>query len=192
MNHKIIFPAVLLALTGWLQGCVAVVATGAATGAAVAHDQRSAGAFVDDQSIELKALGALNGDKAIYDQTHTNITSYNGIVLITGEAPTEQLRSRIGDIVSKLAKVRRVHNEVVIAAPSSFTARSSDTLLTGKVKTKLLTTRGFDATRVKIVTEGGTVYLMGLVTRAEADIASDAARQAGGVQRVVKIFEYTN
>lgn len=180
----------LLIVAALLQGCVALVATGAATGVAVAHDQRSAGAIVDDQAIEIKAATALKSDRDIYNKAHINVTSYNGIVLMTGEAPSEALRKRAADLVRGVGEVRRLHNEVAIAAPSSLMARSSDTVITGKVKAKLIGTRGFDSTRVKVVTERGVVYLMGLVTRAEADIATDAARQTDGVQRVVKIFEY--
>ena len=111
---------------------------------------------------------------------------------MTGEAPTADLRERATDIVRNLDKVRTVHNEVVIAAPSSLMARSSDTLLTGKVKARLLGTRGFDSTRVKVVSSGGVVYLMGLVTRDEDEIATEMTRTTDGVQRVVKIFEYVN
>jgi osmotically-inducible protein OsmY len=192
MYSRALFIALALSSTVLLQGCVAMVAGGAATGVAVAHDHRSAGAIVDDQGIEIKAYSTLKSDREIYKQAHVSVTSYNGIVLVTGEAPTEALRKRIGELVSKVDKVRRVHNEVALAAPSSMVARSNDTYLTSKVKTRMIGTKGFDSTRVKVVTEGGVVYLMGLVTRKEADIATDIARQTDGVQRVVKIFEYVD
>lgn len=192
MYPRALFIALALSSTVLLQGCVAMVAGGAATGVAVAHDQRSAGAIVDDQGIEIKALSTLKSDREIYKQAHVSVTSYNGIVLVTGEAPSEALRKRIGELVSKVDKVRRVHNEVTLAAPSSMVARSNDTYLTSKVKARMIGTKGFDSTRVKVVTEGGVVYLMGLVTRKEADIATDIARQTDGVQRVVKIFEYVD
>jgi len=190
MNKFFMLPVLTIAIAGLTSGCAAVLATGAATGVAVVHDQRSTGAIIDDQSIEIKATGSLTSDRQIFKETHINVTSYNGMVLVTGEAPTEELRNRVIDIVRKIDRVKRVYNEVKIAAPSSLVARSSDSLITGKVKGRLLGTKGFDSTRVKVVTEAGVVYLLGLVTRAEADIATEAARQTDGVQRVVKIFEY--
>lgn len=179
------------AFAGFLQGCVpALVIGGAATTAAVVHDRRTAGSIVDDQGIEFKALAALRSDEDLYRQAHINVTSYNSIVLLTGEAPTEALRNRALELVRPIDRVRSVHNEIRIAAPSSLTSRASDTLLTGKVKASLVGAENIDATRVKVVTEAGVVYLMGLVTRTEADAASDIASRVSGVQRVIKIFEY--
>ncbi|MEW6353961.1 MAG: BON domain-containing protein [Pseudomonadota bacterium] len=191
MNRKIITLMIgALALGGMLQGCVAVVAGGAATGAAVAHDRRSAGTVLDDQTIEVKAIAAILSDKELSNSAHINVTSYNYAVLLTGEAPSEELRKRAEELVRKIEKVKNVHNEITIAAPSSMVSRSSDTVLTGKVKANMVGLEGLDPTRVKVVTENGVVYLMGLVTRAEADIAANAASKTTGVQRVVKIFEY--
>jgi len=173
-----------------LHGCAAVVVGTGATGAAVAHDRRTTGTVIEDQAIELKATQAFFSDKQINDEAHINVTSYNTVVLVTGEAPTEELRDRIISIVRDIPKVTHVYNEVTIAAPSSFVSRSSDSLITSKVKTRLLTLKDFDGTRVKVVTEKGVVYLMGLVTREEGDRATEAARKAGGVQKVVKLFQY--
>ncbi len=174
-------------------GCTPVVVGGAATGAAVVHDRRTAGTVLEDQSIELKALTRLREDPEIREQAHINVTSYNLIVLLTGETPTEAMRQRAAEIVRGIERVRQVHNELRVAAPSSMMSRSSDTLITAKVKTALFGIKGiedFDPTRVKVVTENGTVYLMGLVRRIEADAAAEAARTVSGVQRVVKLFEY--
>ena len=173
-----------------LHACAAVVVTGGATGATVAHDRRTTGTFIEDQAIELKANQRIYSDKELHEQTHLNVISYNTVVLVTGEAPTEELRSRAIEIVRNVPKVKHIHNEITIAAPSAMVSRSSDTLITAKVKTKLLTIKGFDGTRVKVVTENGIVYLMGLLTREESDVATDAARQVGGVQKVVKLFQY--
>lgn len=180
----------LLVFLLMLQGCVAVAAGGAATGAAVAYDRRTTGTFIEDQAIELKAGQALRADAEINEQAHLNVTSYNTVVLVTGEAPTEEMRERITAIVSDIPKVTHVYNEVTVAGPSSLTSRSSDTLITSKVKTKLFTISNFDATRVKVVTEKGVVYLMGLLTREEADRTTDAARTVGGVQKIVKLYQY--
>ncbi|MFB3116201.1 MAG: BON domain-containing protein, partial [Gammaproteobacteria bacterium] len=163
-----------------LSGCAAAVvgAAGAAGATAtVAHDRRTTGTFIEDQSIELKAVKSFFFDKEINDSSHINVTSYNTIVLITGETPSEDIRDRIVNIVRNIPKVTHVYDELTIAAPSSWTSRGSDTLITSKVKTRLLTLNNFDGTRVKVVTEKGVVYLMGLVTRAESDIATGEAQQ---------------
>ena len=181
---------ILLSVITLIQGCAAVIVAGAATCAAVASDRRTVGPMLADQTIEFKVLDALRSDDELWQQTHVNGTSVNNIVLLTGEAPTDELRQRIETLVHQIPKVRRVHNEIVIGAPSSLLTRSSDSCITGKVKTNLLTTDIQEATHIKVVTENGSVYLMGLVTQAEASRATDVARAVGGVQRVVKVFEY--
>jgi osmotically-inducible protein OsmY len=181
---------ILLCAAGLLAGCATAAVTGAATGAAVVHDRRTAGSLIEDQAIELKAYSAFHDDAEIWQQTHISVTSYNGIVLMSGEAPEPRLKAAAERLVRGIEKVRTVHNELSIAAPSSTLSRSSDTLITSKVKTLMLTDKGLDPTRVKVVTENGTVYLMGLVSHAEADLATDVTRQTSGVQRVVKLFEY--
>ncbi len=182
----------LLTTTLLLNACVPLVVGGAATTASVAHDRRTTGSVVEDQSIKLRIRNALNKDPELSKQAHINITSFNGIVLLSGEAPTSAMHKRAGDIARRAEKVRRVHNELQIAAPSSMMSRTSDAWITTKVKSSLLAIKqkGFDPTRVKVVTENGTVYLMGLVTRSEADAATEEARKNKGVQRIVKLFEY--
>lgn len=186
--------SVLLLIT-LLQGCAGAVVGGAAAGASMAHDRRSAGTIVDDEIIELKAAEMLISDKELYDQTHINVTAYNNIVLLSGEAPTDALRSKAFSIISAIPKVRKVHNELVLAAPSSLLTRSSDTWITTKAKINLLNIKdikGFDPTRIKVVSENGTVFLMGIISRSEADAVVEASRTVKGVQRVVKLFEYMN
>ena len=178
-----------------LSGCAtAIVGVGAAAGttATVAHDRRTTGTFIEDQAIELKAVKSFFFDKEINDSSHINVTSYNTVVLITGETPSEDFRNRIINIVREIPKVTHVYDELTIAAPSSWTSRSSDSLITSKVKTKLLLLKHFDGTRVKVVTEKGVVYLMGLLTRAESDVATRETQQTGGVQKVVKLFQYVD
>ncbi len=179
-----------LSISVLLQACAPVVVGTAATGVVVAHDRRTTGTVIDDQGIEFKANQAFYEDKEIEDSSHVNVTSFNLVVLITGETPSEELKQRIGNIVAALPKVTHVYNELTISAPSSLVSRSSDSLITSKVKTRLLTIKDFDGTRVKVVTEKGIVYLMGLVTQQESEIATNAARQVGGVQKVVKLFQY--
>lgn len=175
-----------------LQGCAAAVVTGAATGAAVIHDRRSAGTVIDDQAIEFKVAGALFNNKNIYDQSHINVTSYSGIVLLTGETPNESLKQQVTKEVQAIPNVRRIHNELLIAAPSALPSRSSDAWITSKIKAKLTTDEYIDPFYIKVVTEHGIVYLMGLVSHAEADRVVGIVTQSAGVQRVIKIFEYTD
>ena len=187
-GKKLIF---ILLIPLSLSGCAAVV-IGAAVGttAAVTHDRRTTGTFIEDQNIELKAAKSFYSDKEIHDSSHLNVTSYNLVVLITGETPSEDIRNRIVNIVREIPKVTHVYDELTIAAPSSWISRSSDSLITSKVKTKLLTLKDFDGTRVKVVTDKGVVYLMGLLTKAESDDATRVAQGTGGVQKVVKLFQY--
>ena len=180
-------------ITSLLGGCAAVIVTGAATGANAAHDRRTLGAYVDDEGIELKARLAITEDKDLYSQTHVNIISVNGVVLLVGQAPTEAMRLKIEELTREIEKVRVVHNELTIAAPNSYMTRSSDSLITAKVKGSLFGIKGlegFDPTRVKVVTENGVVYLMGILYRSEADAVATKASRVSGVQKVVKLFEY--
>jgi osmotically-inducible protein OsmY len=184
---------VVLLTSSLLYGCAAAVVGGAATGATAVHDRRTVGTFIDDEGIELKARMAVFDDKELNSQIHINIISINGVVLLVGQAPTDAARQKAADLVSTVPKVRLIHNEMTIAAPNSYMTRSSDSLITAKVKTKMFTIKehdNFDPTRVKVVTENGVVYLMGILTHSEADTVTDAARQVGGVQKIVKLFEY--
>lgn len=180
----------LLSLVLVLQGCAAAVVAGAATGAAVAHDRRTMGSIVDDEAVELKASAAILSDNQLKGQAHINITSMNGIVLLSGEAASTEARDRALSQVRPIPSIRRIHNEIRIAPPSSFGSRSLDTWYTTKVKSRLLFTKDLDASRVKVVTENATVYLMGLVTQREGEIAAGSAAQVGGIGGVVKLFEY--
>ena len=175
-----------------MQGCAQAVVGGAAAGAGVAYDRRTTGTVIDDQGIEFKTKYALFNNKEIHDQSHINVTSYNGIVLLTGETPSESLKQKVTAEVKKLPKVRRIHNELAIAAPSALPSRSSDSWITSKIKAKMTTDEHTDPFHVKVVTERGIVYLMGLVSRTEADQAVNLVKNTAGVQRVVKIFEYTD
>ncbi|MCY4221907.1 MAG: BON domain-containing protein [Thiotrichales bacterium] len=173
-----------------LPGCIGVAATGAAVGGVVAQERRTPGNLVDDGYIELKVRAAIRKDKAMASQIHINATSFNGLVLLTGEAPGKSLRDRIVEITRGTPGVRAVQNEIALQAPSTLVARTSDTLVTGRVKLALLGEKGLEATRVKVVTERGIVYLMGLLKQHEADGATETVRRVPGVQRVVKVIEY--
>jgi osmotically-inducible protein OsmY len=190
MPRLLAYSIIYLMAMSVLQGCAGVLIAGAAgTAALVAHYRRTPGTQLDDQNTELTAIDRFYKDNELYEQAHIAVTSYNNVVLLTGEAPTQTLKARAEAIVTDLPKVRGVHNEIVVATPISFTERSSDTALAAKVKGTLLTNQ-FDPLRVKVVAHAGTVYLMGLVTQDEAETATEIVRQTGGVQRVVKLFEY--
>ena len=171
-----------------LSGCVPLV-VGAAVGgtALVATDRRSVGAQTDDEAIELKIANHIGTGYG--DRVHVNVTSYNGIVLLTGEVPTPDIVASIGDVARTTAKVRVVHNEIVVAPASPIGSRSNDSYITSKVKTRFVEKNKFSATHVKVVTDRQVVYLMGLVKRDEADNAAQIASTTEGVLRVVKLFE---
>ena len=173
-----------------IQGCIGVAAVGMGTGAAVAQDRRTPGAYIDDGLIEQKVHAAIRGDDLLREQSHVNVTSFNGRVLLTGQAPGESLRSRIIRIARDTPKVRTVQNEITLGAPSSTASRTSDSWVTAKVKARMITDKALNAAHVKVVTENGAVYLMGLLTQEEADRATEIARRVAGVQRVVKVMEY--
>lgn len=175
----------------FLSGCEALLIGGAATSFAMIHDRRSAGTVVDDQNLEIRAYAALRDDTLLSERSSISVTSYNRILLLTGEAPTEELRRKAADIVARLPGVRRVYNELRRAAPSPISRRGGDTVLTTKVKASLFQVEisDFDVTRVKVVTSDRTVYLMGLLHEKEADAVVETVRRVPGVEKVVKIFE---
>lgn len=172
-----------------LQGCVGVVAAGGA-GAAVAADRRSAGTIVDDTAIELRAGNAIFADHDLGTKAHINITSYNYVLLLTGETPTAAMRDRAVNIARHVDKVRKVYNEIVVAQPTSMKSRSTDAWITAQVKAKLLSLKEVSAATIKVVTENRSVYLLGMVSHAEAQRATQAARFVDGVARVIALFEY--
>lgn len=189
MNREALL-VVALALIVLLQGCAAVVVAGAAGGATVAHDRRTTGRFIDDQTLELKVGKLIGDDSALDKKVHINVTSINGIVLLTGEAESAELRDRVLGLTRGVDGVRRVYNHVRVAEPASLGDVSHDKWLYTKIKAKQMSASGVDPTRVKVVTSNSVAYLMGLVTRAEADRHTQIARQTKGVSQVVKIFEY--
>jgi len=180
----------LFAVCFLMQACAPVIVGGAATGAVVAHDKRTTGTFVEDEAIELKIRKAIITDKSLKGIAHINATSFNTNVLLTGEAATEAARQKIVSMTKGTAKVSHIFNEITIAAPSAFMARSSDTLLTSNVKSRLLADKSVDGTKIKVVTEAGIVYLMGITTRDQGNAAALVASRASGVQKVVKLFQY--
>ena len=178
----------VLAVFG-LAGCAAaVVGAGAAAGYSVYQDRRSTGTQVDDQRIESRAASAI--DQRFGWKVHVNVTSYNRSVLITGEVPDAVTHAEVGKLVAALPGVRSLSNELAIGPQSSLAARTGDTVITSNVKTRFLGAKSFNAMHVKVVTEAGVVYLMGMVTEVEANAATEIARTTDRVKKVVKVFEY--
>ena len=192
IQHKEIRWIILLLILPYLLGCAITAAGGGTAAGAATLDRRTAGTIIEDQAIELKAFRAIQADKELAKQTNISITSYNTAVLVTGESPLDEMREKIIATVTGIEKVTHVYNEITIAAPSSMVSRSSDTYITTKVKAKLFADKILSGLVIKVVTEKGIVYLMGLITREEAEIATKIARETGGVQKVVKLFQYIN
>ena len=179
-----------LALAGatLLGACAPLVLGGAMVGGALSFtDRRTSGAQLEDETIELKSGSRLRD--ALSDRAHVNVTSYNRSALLTGEVPTDADRAAAELAVTGIENVRGIVNELVVAFNSSLTARSSDTIVTSKVKAGFLDAKDLQSNAIKVVTERGVVYLMGRVTEREAGRAAELARSVGGVSRVVKVFE---
>lgn len=175
------------AIAAALGGCAAAVVGGAVATGMVATDRRSTGAQLDDQNIELRAASSLSG--TFGDRAHINVTSFNAKVLITGEVATEADRQQAFQIVSQVQGVRSVVNELAVMPVTSLSQRSSDALITAKVKASMVDASDVFGTLFKVVTERNTVYLMGRVTQVEANRATEIARSVSGVQRVVRVLE---
>ena len=189
MSPATLLRAALLALAlPTLAGCVPAIVVGAAATAMVATDRRSAGVQLDDESVEIKLSTKIGTDYET--RVHVNVTSYNGAVLITGEVPDQEALTYIGNLAKGTEKVRTVHNELVVGPNSDLSSRSNDTYITGKVKSRMIEDNKFPPNAVKVVTERGVVYLMGLVSKAEGDAAAEIAATTSGVVRVVKFFQY--
>jgi len=172
-----------------LSGCAGLMVAGAATGAAASQDRRTVPTQLEDENIEIKTVTALFKNDELWQDTNIDVISYNMIVLLIGQAPTASLKEKAFAEVKKIPKVRNVYNQIRIAAPISFFAKSNDKYLTSKVKSSMLFADNFPSGKIKVVTENSEVFLLGLVTKEEADKAVEIARNIGGVSRVVKVFE---
>ena len=170
-----------------LSACAPIILGGAAVGAMVAVDRRTSGAQIEDEAIELRGASRLRD--ALGDRAHINITSYNRQVLLTGEVANEQAKQQAEQVVSRVENVKGIVNELAVMPPTSLMQRSSDTLVTGKVKASIVDDSSLSISAFKVVTERATVYLMGRVTQREADRVTQLARHVDGVQRVVRVFE---
>lgn len=181
--------ALVMAASVCASGCVPILVGGAAAGSAVvAVDRRAADVQIADERIELQASSRI-GELA-KDNGHINVASFNRQVLITGEVPTQELKQKAEQIAAGVSEVKVVFNELQVGPSTSFASRSNDSYLTSAVKARFVSDGKFNPLHVKVVSEDGAVYLMGLVTRTEGDDATRIARYTSGVKRVVRLFEY--
>lgn len=191
-RHRGLFLTMLLAALLGLQGCGPLVVGGVAAGAATLYDRRPYYVVIEDQHIELAGINALLQDPGISDHSAISVTSYNRTVLLAGRAESAEVASRASTLISRLPHVTRVIDEIVIGPRLSLARKSEDAYLTSRAKLALgkADLPDFNATRVKVVTEDGVVYLMGLVTPEEASAAVEQVRYVPDIKRVVKLFEY--
>lgn len=188
---KILGLSLAAALT--LNACAPVIVGGAAaTGVTIAHDRRTAGTVLEDQNIYIKAAALRDKNPAIAEHSNIAITSYNLQVLLTGQAESDAISRQLASEIARLPRVRKVFNEVKTGAEGTWSEATADAYITSRVKLALFDTglKDFDPTRVKVVTSQGTVYLMGLLTPAEADAVTEKVRYVSGVKQVVRLFEY--
>lgn len=188
---KYVFIGFLLCAVMGLMGCIVPVAFVAGTGAGVlVFDKRSMKTIVQDRDIANEALKRIDNDSQVKKETNISVSVFNHIMLLVGQAPTEELKNRVYNLASTVPNIKRVYNEIVVSPPLLGGDRAKDTWITTKVKGALVGTAGLNSSQIKVVTENRVVYLMGIVSRKQADLAGDAASRVTEVARVVKIFEY--
>jgi osmotically-inducible protein OsmY len=174
-----------------LTSCAKIISVTTSEPIQISTNKRTLGTKINDQQLETIARVNLNNTSKQLEDAHINIDSFNGLVLLTGQVPNEQLRNLAGDTVGKINSVRQVHNELAAGTPTGFQARSKDSWITTKIKTKLVAS-SIQSRRILIITEAQTVFLMGLVSRYEAERITNVAKNTDGVKQVVKVFEYVD
>lgn len=189
--YRILFPMVLLlSLTFGLNGCTSIVSATTSEPIELNPGKRTLGARVDDNQIETIAQVNISKAHERLKDSPIKVDSYNAVVLLTGQVPSAELRDLAGRTVTKIHSVRQVHNELQVEEPLPMLRRTKDTWLGTKVKTKLLANRDVEGRRIRVITEDGAVFLMGLVSRAEAERVTEIVRHTGGAKKVVRVFEY--
>jgi osmotically-inducible protein OsmY len=189
--HRLGLMALTLCLT--LSGCGSVLT--ATRDKPIEDDRgtRTLGSKIDDSLIETKVqVNVAKANPDLGDNSHIVVTSYNGVVLLAGQTPRADLKAQAEQAAAEVQKVKKVHNEIQVLAPSSILARNNDAWLTTKIKAQMLTDSAIPGSRIKVVTENGIVYLLGLLTQQEATRATNLVQSVSGVQKIVKLFEYIN
>ena len=180
---------VMLVLLGMISGCGSIMSSAGAGPIEEDPGERTFGQQMTDESIETKAKVNINAADEGYDAAHLSVVSFNGFVLLVGQVPSEELKTLATDVVRKIEDVRRIYNELEVREATGAGARTNDTWITTRVKSKLLASSDTPGRRVKVVTENSVVYLMGLLTEAEAERVALKAAEVGSVERVVQLFE---
>ncbi len=188
---RLLVISLLLLSSLFLSGCSGLIVAGAATGAVASQDRRTVPTQLEDENIEIKSFTALFENDELWKDTNISVISYNNTVLMVGQAPTARLKTKATETIKQIEKIRKIHNQIRVAAPISFFASRNDEYLTSKVKTSMLFTSDFSSSNIKVVTENNEVFLMGIVTKQEATRAVDIARNVDGVSKVITVFEYT-
>ena len=189
------FFLLLVVLNSLLMGACSTIATDGAeiTEQSLLQDRRSREAILIDKDIETEAYSELSSDDYLLNQSHVNITAYNGAVLVTGETPNEELRQKIISTVQVISNVKLIHNNLIIGYPSDSSSRANDQHITETVKkalNQIRTIPGFDPSMVKVITENGNVYLMGLIHKDEGTVVINVTRLQPGIKQIITIFEY--
>ncbi len=185
------FMLILLSISAVIQlnGCAVAAVSGTATGIAMVNDRRSTGAIVEDQANELKALKVCLQNQDIWKKSHISAISYNNTLLLVGQTPDENFKREVENEILQISKVQKVHNELSIRPPIPMSTRSEDAWITTQIKARMFGKRDLNPARIKVITEDGVVYLMGLITEDEEIKATEIARSTEGVEKVVQIFE---
>jgi len=183
--------AMVFVIAATLTGCAKIITVTTSEPIQISTNKRTLGTKINDEQLETIARVNLNKASQQLEDAHINIDSFNGIILLTGQAPTEQLRMLAGETVGKINSVRQVHNELTVGPAAYLKARSKDSWITTKIKTKLVVS-SIQSRRILITTEAQTVFLMGLVSRYEADRITKVVQNTAGVKQVVKVFEYVD
>ncbi len=183
----------LLCLSLALQGCIFVVGAAAgAAGVAIVYDHRKIEKLMIDENIVKAANAQIKANEQLRFKSHIDVNCFNQIVLLTGEALSPELRTLAFNIVQTVPNIKKIYNQIAIKGPTSSLTQASDSWITTKIKTQMLATKGLQSSNIKVVTENGVVYLMGLVSLDQANISVNIARRVSGVQRVMKVFQYTD
>ena len=188
MQRTLLKVSALALLVAQLTGCAAAVVSSAVAGTAMLHDRRTPGTIVDDQNLDLKVQQAIH-KMHLGSDAHVSVVSYNNNVLLVGQVPSSSIKENIESTIRDFDKVRRIYNELTVAPATSMNTRTQDSWITTRIKSNLVFNDALDGTRVKVYTEDGVVYLMGIVNTDEEEHAVDVARHVDGVEKVVKLFE---
>jgi osmotically-inducible protein OsmY len=192
MTRKPLLTSLLLAATLGLAGCATVTGVTHQGTIDENYGKRTVGTQVEDQNIETKIGHNLRRTDARLGDARINVDTYNGVVLLTGQVPSQELKEKASEVAREVRNVREVHNELSVAANLPASQRLSDTWLNTRIRTNLAANDRIDSGRIRVITENASVYLMGIVTRAEGDRIVEAVSNVGGMQRIVKVFDYTD